>query len=207
MKKIVFLGLILLMLLLLTPATYAQGNNYVDIKLGLFQPNDETSGLKDFDTGGNFEVVFGHKFNPNLAIEWGIGYYSSEYSEEGYVCYGYYCYPGKLELTASAIPITVTLKGVAPLSPQVELYGGAGLGLYLATLEADLTVYGIGSVASASENDSPLGFHIVGGGTFYLSDTMGLGMEIKWFTVEPDFGLGGVEYGGRVFNAGLRFKF
>lgn len=199
MKRFIGIFIAVAILFLITSSVYAQRNNYGDIKLGLFRPNDKEEGLKDFDIGGNFEAIFGRKINPNLAIELGIGYYSSKYSRS---------YPDwKIKLTASAIPITATIKGIVPLlSSYVELYGGGGFGLYLARLETDLTVYGVGSRSISKEN-SPFGFHVVGGGTFYFSDRMGVGMEIKWFTVKPKFEGESVEYGGIVVNAGLRFRF
>jgi len=165
MKRFFLISISIVLALFISTTAYAQGSSYFALKGGIFSPNSEEEGLKDFDRGYNVEAAFGYKANPNLAIEAGIGYYSSEYSESGYVCTWYGCYLADFTITASAIPITLTLKGIAPLAyGKVELYGGGGLGYYLATAEAEVAITGVGS-ASDSWDASALGFHLVGVGS------------------------------------------
>jgi outer membrane protein W len=205
----IFVTMILIILFSVTNA-FAQESSYFALKGGIFSPNSEEKGLKDFDTGYNIEVAYGYKVNPNFAIEAGIGKYSSEYSESGYVEVDGWLYPGSITLTASAIPITLTLKGIAPLSyGKVELYGGGGIGYYLSTMEAKVTIGGYSE--SESWDASALGFHLVGGGDFYVSEKVALGLEVKWFQVKPEFDYDGYKektnLGGTIFNAFLKFRF
>ncbi len=60
-------------------------------------------------------------------------------------------------------------------------------------------------------NESALGFHIVGGIDFYFSEKVAIGLDVKWFRVEPEFDIDGnkekVNYGGIIYNAGLKIRF
>lgn len=193
-------------------SVYAEGSGYVALKGGIFDPNDEDDGLKDFETGYNAEIAFGYRMNPNVAFEFGIGKYSSDFEESGFIIdvFGN-VYPAQISFTASAIPVTATVKGIAPTGGGVvDLYIGGGLGYYMAKIEADLEISGLGS-ASDSFDEEEVGFHVVGGAEFNVSENIALGLEAKWFTVEPEFDFDGekekVEFGGAIFNGILKFSF
>ncbi len=200
MKK-VLLAVVMFVIVFATVPVFAEmptflKNSYVALRAGAFSPNSDDNGLKDFDTGYNVEVAYGYKIMPNFAVEGGIGKYSSGYEQDQI--------SGKATATASAIPITATAKGVLPLADgKFELYGGAGLGLYLSTLETEL------AGSSESYDTNAFGFHIVGGADYNLSKSIAIGGEAKWISVEPDFGSSGGsgKMGGLVVNAGLKYKF
>jgi len=166
-------------------------NSYVVFRAGIFSPNGDDKGLKDFDTGYNVELAYGYEIMPNLVVEGGIGRYSTKREESG------------VTLTASAIPITATAKGILPLvDGKFELSGGAGIGLYMATMEAEA------GGTKVSNDANAFGFHLVGGADYNLSEHIAIGGEVKWISVTPDFNtFGSGKMGGLVVNAGLKYKF
>jgi len=196
MKK-VLLAVVMFAMVFAAVPVFAE-NSYVSLRAGAFSPNSDDNGLKDFDTGYNVEVAYGYKIMPNFAVEGGIGRYSAEYSET--------IYGVSYSSTASVIPITATAKGILPIADdQFELYGGAGIGLYMATAEAEA------AGVSMSYDANAFGFHVVGGADFNVSDNIAIGGEVKWVSVEPEFDVLGVKYdtpyGGIIFNAGVTYKF
>ncbi len=200
-RQKVLLAVVMFVMVFVAVPVFA-GSGYIALRGGAFSPNSDEEGLKDFDTGYNIEVAYGYKINPNFAVEGGIGRYSSEY-EETVTIYGV---DYSATATASAIPITVTAKGIIPLpGDKVEFYGGVGIGLYLATSEAEI------AGVSMSYDANAFGFHVVGGADFNISDNIAIGGEIKWVSVEPEFDIVGVKYdtpyGGLIFNAGVKYKF
>lgn len=198
MKRLLF-GTIILCMLFSAVTVFAEGRSYVGVRGGIFIPNsDKEDGLGEFDTGYNIEAVFGYKVHRNFAIEGGLGRYSSdgEWSEDGVT----------IDATASATPITLTAKGIMPVgSGKVELYGGGGLGYYFAEAEAKFNGF------SGSDDASALGFHLVGGVDFNVSDKVAIGAEVKWFSVKPEFEFNGgeeeIKFGGAIINVGLKYIF
>jgi len=188
-------------------------NSYVSLRAGAFSPNSDDNGLKDFDTGYNIEIAYGYKIMPNFAVEGGIGRYSTKREESvSGTSYGV-DYSDSFSVTASVIPITATAKGILPIADgKFELYGGAGLGYYLASSEYESKTEFEGypelsTSTSGSDSANAFGFHVVGGADFNISETIAVGGEAKWFSVEPDFGGGSVKMGGIIFNAGVKYKF
>jgi len=163
---------------------YAQeGSYFIGVKAGLFSPNSEVSenSLLGYGTGLNIGAAFGYKVVPNLMIEAGVSRYSSERK-------------GKNETsTFSVIPITLTPKVIVPLGDgKVEVFGGLGLGYYLASAKLEWEEKESGEKGeetkkeSVSMDGSGIGFHFVGGGDFQVSKNIALGLELKWFSVKPE---------------------
>ncbi|MBI4824001.1 MAG: porin family protein [Nitrospirae bacterium] len=216
MKKVIMAVITIFMAMLVATSVYAQdAKSYVDLKLGAFYPNQKEDGLKDFDIGPNIEADLGYKFNKNLAGEIGIGYIrtTAEFIYDPTT-------GEKEEDTASAIPITLTAKGILPLAgDKVELFAGAGLGYYFTKVEAEY-VYPPNPVFndSVSKSKGAFGYHVVGGADYNITKTIALGFEVKWFSVKPDYGtvvsaggssldIGKVEGGGVITNLALKYRF
>ncbi|MBJ6727396.1 outer membrane beta-barrel protein [Geomesophilobacter sediminis] len=210
MGKIITLALC--MMIVSVSAAFAE-SSYLSFKGGVFFPNAETDGLNDFKNGYNFEVAYGVKIHPNLALEVGTGYYESEIKDEFTNTYlDAFGTPYTVTPTVSAVPILVTLKVVAPLGPAAEIYAGAGGGYYYTMLEnrvKDLNGATVGTDESYSA--SALGYHFVGGVDFNVSPQLSIGGELKYFNVKPSYDVSGhsrqVQFGGTTANAVVKVKF
>lgn len=188
-----------------------QSGGYLSIKGGLYDPDI------NYDTAYNAEVAVGIKVNPYFIIDIGGGYFRSEYKSEYSDWFGSSI---KEKLTYSLIPITLTLKGNVPLGGdnvsgyKVELYGGGGIGYYLAKKEYKYTSDTL--TESYSSDANALGYHAVIGVDFNVAKHFALGIEGKWFKVEPEFDyeVWGFKVinrrttmGGWVYNAGFKIRF
>ena len=98
----------------------AQTPFYVAIKPGVYFP--QYSGL---DTGLSGEVAFGYRFNPNLAAEFGLGFFNTK---------GEVTVPGSTnavqDFHINVYPATFTLKAILPYK-KWEFFGLGGGGVYL----------------------------------------------------------------------------
>jgi len=221
MKKILF-GITMLMTLF--AAVTANAGGYFSLKGGILDPR------YGYDTGYNGEVAIGVKVNPYFIIDIGGGYYTTEKEILNVQGYGY---KYEMKETYSLIPITLTFKGNVPVGEgKAEIYGGGGLGYYLAKREYEekreepryrytyyypyYTTYTEEESDSYASDANALGYHAVVGCDFNVSKNFALGIEGKWFYVEPkfDYEIFGVTYkdmplpmGGWIFNAGLKIRF
>jgi hypothetical protein len=53
------------------------GQPYFFGRVGVFEPNTDTDGLKFFDSGMNFELGIGSRVSPILAVEGALGSYNT----------------------------------------------------------------------------------------------------------------------------------
>jgi opacity protein-like surface antigen len=169
MKRIALL--FLAFLLLAVPALAASPSNYATLKLGAYLPQDDD--LDEFDTGFNGEVAFGHYFNPNVALEFGVGYLKTEGEVPGV----------SGEITSH--PILLSIKGVTQITGG-EFYGMAGVGFYIT--DAEVSTLGV----TVNSDDTPFGFHFGVGGNLNLSPNAFLGLEAKYFWAKPSFDVLGI---------------
>jgi len=176
MKKVVMMSILVL---LVAVPVLAETPNYATLKLGGYLP--QSSDMEEFDNSFYGEIGFGHYFNQNWAVEMGVGYTKTNASASA--TSGGTTASGSLDITI--IPITLGLKGSVPMGGFTP-YATAGIGLYYAKMEASLSVTGLGS-ASASENDTPVGFYLGLGGDFNISPNTFLGLEAKYFWAKPTF--------------------
>lgn len=195
MKKRIVAAFVAVLVSFLSLPARAEVPNYLEVKAGMYSP--QSNDMEDFDNGFAGELALGHYFTRNLAGEIGVGYFKSELS--GAVL----PFSGDVEL--SSIPLTVTVKGVAPVDP-VELYAGVGMGAYFN--KAELQVLGF----SDSSSDTSFGFHVVGGATADLSASVFCGIEAKYLWNEASFdvpGFGSVDnkFDGFIATVGLGFRF
>ena len=78
MKRIALLSVLLVVIAV---PSFAAPPNYVALKLGGYFP--QHSDMDDFDSGFNGEIAVGHYFNPNVALEFSVGYLESSGSDAG----------------------------------------------------------------------------------------------------------------------------
>lgn len=166
--------------------------NYAVVKTGIYNP---TGDLDDFDTGLNIEGAFGRYFHKNFVLEGGIGLFGTDTSFNGTsATLGAYTE----EDTIAVIPLTVTAKGVLPLD-RLELFAGAGLGVYFTTLDGDLTSSNLGSF-SIDDGDMVLGLHLTVGGTYNITDRFFFGLDGKYLSTQE------AEYEGAAFGQTITVK-
>ena len=185
--------------------------NYFALKAGIFSP---TGDLDDggFDTGFDGEIAYGHYFNPNFALEVGLGYYLSDASVSGFdpVLLGSF----REEDDITVIPITVTGKGIYP-SGNFELFAEVGVGIYFADFEGVLTSSTLGTIR-VDDDDFVFGGHLGVGASYNISKNVFLGVGAKYIlTSEAEFqgaALGAPikiegDLNGFILTANLGFRF
>ena len=178
--------LLLTLLLLAAPAARA-AEQYWTAEGGFFFP-----AAGDMDDGFNFEGAYGTRlvdiapalgrsapFWSKVWIEAGGGYYHSETSG--------------LPVDSDIDVISLTLSALLrhPVNQAFDLYGGAGLGLYL--IDNDWN-------DGRGERHSDLGAQAIGGAAFHITQQVDLTAELKWRVV-------GHDADGAVLTGGIRYAF
>jgi len=128
---------------------FAETPFYITFKPGVYSP--QSSDLEGADTGFNGEIAFGYRFNPNIAGEFGIGYFNT----------------GNLDI--NVFPLTITLKAILPYK-RWELFGLAGGGVYI------VSAYDYGE----SDTDAVLGGYLGGGLHYNITRRIFVGAEGKY---------------------------
>jgi len=199
MRRVVFFSVALTSLAILLLPFYALGQdktNYFTIKGGIYSP--ESDDLEDFDEGFAGEVALGHYFNPNFALELGLGYLETD----GRIRDSGLRADGDIEI----YPLTLTAKGILPLGENAELYGLAGGGVYFTESELDIS-----GGPSLDDSDDPLGVHVGLGGNFNITENMSIGIEGKYFWAEAETKDAGMnldyDLDGFIVTAALTFYF
>jgi len=182
---------------------------YVEIKGGIFSPNsdgNETSndgGLKEFDSGFNFEGAFGARYNKYFALESGVGVYAADTKET--IRTSVSATNGKVVV----VPITISAIAILPID-IVDLFAGVGFGYYSSTLKfATATTSGN---FNQEYSAGALGYQLIGGIDINLTQHIAVGAEIKYFEAKPEFDLPlntkvKVNVGGTIINGGFKFRF
>lgn len=197
-----YLGFVLLVLLCGAVSAQAE-DTYLSVKVGGFLPNgkgDASSqgGLKDFDTGYNTELAIGFKPAPYAAIEVASGFYSAEKQDT--------VNGTSTKATIYGVPVTVTAKAILSAS-KADFFAGAGAGYYFGVLDQS------SPARDSSTHGNALGYHIVGGFDYNVSQRYSLGADIKWFSTKPEFDANNSglktewELGGTTLNLGMKYKF
>ena len=184
MKKI---ALFSVMLLLIGVSVFAEPLPYYGVaKLGGYMP--EANDVKDFDTAFYGEIAVGYHFHKNFAGEFGVGYTKSSADRNNF----------NADLTV--IPMTVALKGGLPMG-VFEPYALAGIGAYY--VEAK----GSNRFGSFNTDDTAFGYFLGLGANFNLTKEVFIGLEGKYFWVEPNLEGGDQKIDGSTLtaNIGLRF--
>ena len=184
--------------------------NYVEAKLGMFQPTGDMDDA-DYDTGGDVSVVYGRYLNNFLVLEGGVDIFGSEQN-----LYGYNDHAGSYEqdnfLTTAAF--FATLKGEFTTGP-VDLFAGIGAGIYSVSLSSDIDSSRLGDL-DEDDSDAVFGAHVVAGANFNITERFFVGVEGKYrwtddVEIYDSVASVPVEYTGDLsgytvtFNGGFRF--
>ncbi len=174
------------------PPRHAQyGQPYFFAHLGIFDPNDESDGLKGYDSGGSFDLGIGSRVSPIFAVDGTFGGYRAERGSD----------------EATVVPLTIGGRLIIP-HPFIEPYVGAGLGLYFSSLDK-----GPGGLSTGIDDTSAdFGGYLSGGLDMWLNPRTALNFEGKYHWVTPTFqDTSGrdfdVDMGGWTVNLGVRIAF
>lgn len=133
---------------------------YVAARLGLFEGNTAFNGLKDYNTGTSFGIDFGGRISPVLAVEGALGMYGAQVTGD----------------EVSVKPLTAGFRLIAP-NPYVEPYFGAGLGLYLCSVDD--------SYAGVNDDASTFGGYMSLGMDAWVNPRVAVNVEGKYHVAEP----------------------
>ena len=201
MKRVSILFCVLFIIILSFPVTgLADGKKggYALLKAGAFFPTEDLDDA-DFDTGFGGELVLGTYYNPNLALECGIGYYQTDRSVRFQDI--------KEEDDLFIVPITANIKGVLPLR-GVELFGGGGFGVYFVHIDADVSGSNLADIGDDDDSDVVLGAHVMAGANVDISRKIFLGIEAKYiFTDDADLFRSDVNLDGFVLTGSIGYRF
>lgn len=183
MKRLGVTLLFTALLFALVPASHAL-EQYWTAEAGFFFPDGN-----DLDPGINIEGGYGLRlidlapalsrhgsFWSKVGIEAGAGYYHAEGGQGGDI---------------DVIPLTLAALVRHPVNSAFNLYGGAGLGLYL--IDNNLPDGHDGS-------STDLGAHVIGGAAFPISKTVDITAEVKWRVA-------GQDADGAALTGGVRYAF
>jgi outer membrane protein W len=178
--------------------------NYFVAKAGAYFPQDKWDVLDlgvfeySLDTGFNGELAFGHYFNRNWALEFGIGYFQTS----GDDTFGTIV---SSKSSMDVMPVTLAIKGIIP-ADKFEIYGLGGIGAYFVWVDEKLN--GI----KFSDQDIVFGGFLGAGVNYNITPTAFIGLEGKYlWTDKASFsdGLWGQKHklDGWIatFNVGFRF--
>lgn len=150
--------------------------SYLAIKAGAISPAGEFDDA-GFESGFNGEIALGRYFDPDAAIEGGIGFYRSESNTSDLISVE--------DASVWVIPITGTVKGILPFK-DVNLFGGVGLGIYFASAEVKDKVNGVSD--KFTDADTVFGFHVSIGANVNITPDIFLGFEgRRIWTEEAEF--------------------
>lgn len=197
MKKYLVLSVVLSLVFVAAPVS-ADLNNYVVGKLGFYTPN--SSDLDGFDTGFNGEVAIGHYFNPNVALEFGVGYFQTS---GDVIVTNFETFFGNEDIDVT--PLTLSLRLIQPLSRTTEIYAIGGIGAYFVHDSIDAS-NAFGHI-HLSDDSTAFGAHLGGGINFNLNKNIFIGGEFKYVWVSPElFGVD-VSLNGFRVNGNIGFRF
>lgn len=165
-------------------------DSYATIKLGMFMPNDDYNGLNDFNNDFAIGCAIGHKFNRNFAVELGLEYFSTDIDDN---YYDTYC-----DITTFGIPLTA--KFIIPVQNNVNIFVGAGFGLYFTDAGFNERYY------HNNVDGVSFGLHGLIGADVKINQNMFFTTELKYTEVDQDLDeYGNWEVGGTTFFMGVKF--
>ncbi len=115
--------LVLGLAFLLPISAFAESPFYITVKPGVYSP--EAGSL---DVGFNGELAFGYRFHPNIAAEFGFGYFNTSKDVRGVGA----TRTIEEECYYDIVPLTLTLKAILPYK-KWEFFGLGGGGIYIAS--------------------------------------------------------------------------
>lgn len=183
---------------------------YGALKLGYFMPNDDDDGLKDFDDVFSIGLAGGVKLTPNIAIEIGGDFYSTEVGDAT-VSFLNASYTVDVKVTTWSMPLTGKL--ILPVSEELDFFLGLGVGWFSSKIDMDGTG-SIGGVSAdiwhGSDSADGIGYHGVVGADYNIDPNIALGVEIKWCKAMLEFediSDDETNVGGTTFNLVAKYLF
>ena len=150
--------------------------NSIVFKGGVFVPKGD---IDELDNGFSGEVLYNRYLTKNFAMEAGGGLYHSEGTFNG-VEPVVGSYTEKDEI--SVVPVKFNIKAIVPFSIG-EFYLGGGVGLYLATVESNITSTGLGSF-SLDASDVVFGAQFKAGTIFNINEKLFFGIEGEYMITD-----------------------
>ena len=180
MKRLILILFVFMVMVPMTTVTAAKNyepQNYATFKIGGFITNDSA-----LDNGVVIGGAIGHMINRNFAVELGTDYTFTDFNYDNDYVYG--------NADVYTLGIPVTAKYILPLSNQVDLFAGAGVGIYFTGVkfnhhenhEHDGHYYDDDSI-----HDTSPGFHCLIGADIKMNSYLALTMEMKYTEVVQDF--------------------
>ena len=145
--------------------------NYGQVGLGF---NQFSADLDDagYDVGIAAQATYGRYLTKNLAVEGTFAFFHADQDFSGSTgVAGSYTRDDKIDVSS----FLATLKGEIPVGP-VTLYGGAGIGVYYATLNSEIETASLGDF-DVDEEDTVFGVHLVVGGRYDITQRLFVGAE------------------------------
>jgi|WetSurMetagenome_2_1015567.scaffolds.fasta_scaffold471431_1 opacity protein-like surface antigen len=157
----------------------AADNNYITLKPGIYSP--QSNSLKQFGTGFNGEIALGHQFNPNFAMEMGVGYFNTENTFRGSDRILGIQYPFRENDYFDVVPITLSAKLIRPAG-KWEFFAMEGIGAYIVSEETKIsgTINNWSGRASFKDTHAVLGFHLGLGFNYNITTKLFIGAEGKY---------------------------
>jgi len=170
MKSIFVVVLVLTFLIPIN--VFAELPFYVALKPGIYSPQSS-----DLDSSGfNGEIAFGYRFNPNIAAEFGIGYFYTE--GEATAVGATFVVREKFDI--NVVPLTLTLKAILPYK-QWEFFGLGGAGVYIVSGPYDYYYYDYYYYDyDYDDYDAVLGGYLGGGVHYNITPAVFVGVEGKY---------------------------
>jgi outer membrane protein W len=170
MKSIFVVVLVLTFLIPIN--VFAELPFYVALKPGIYSPQSS-----DLDSSGfNGEIAFGYRFNPNIAAEFGIGYF---YTEGEATAVGA-TFVVRETFDINVVPLTLTLKAILPYK-QWEFFGLGGAGVYIVSGPYDYYYYDYYYYDyDYDDYDAVLGGYLGGGVHYNITPAVFVGVEGKY---------------------------
>lgn len=152
-------------------ATDVTRDNYVKFQAGAFFPTGDMDDY-DFDTGFESAITYGRYLNEFLVFEAGLDFFIADNDVRGKgKSGGFYKQDNSLSVGA----LSVNLIGEMPAGP-LDLYAGAGVGFYFATLYSDTNISWLGSF-DTDESDVVFGGQFVVGANYNFNEHFFAGVE------------------------------
>ena len=188
--------MVVLVLTFLIPTNvFAQPPFYVAFKAGIYSP--QSSDFDGSDTGFNGEFAFGYRFNPNIAAEFGIGYFNTE----GEATAMGTTFEIREKFDIDVVPLTLTLKAILPYK-KWEFFGLGGGGVYIVSGPYDYYYYdNYYYDYDYDDYDAVLGGYLGGGLHYNITPAMFVGVEGKYLWTDE------VKLRDEVYGIPLEAKF
>jgi opacity protein-like surface antigen len=176
---------------------FERGRHSLSLDGGLFLPaKNNIAGVGSIHTGYYADVKYVFKPNDMFSFASTAGLYGTNADSS----------TGQRDVySLVTIPLKETVLLTIPID-RLELYGGAGVGYYLAFASVN------GATATYDSNDSNFGYHFTSGAELRVTPRISIQAEAMWeyswvHLTDANGGSSKVNIGGTVVDAGIKIKF